>query len=287
MGERRTQIRALGFYVVLLALFSSIFYWLILSAGSLGVHGGIYVLCLMWCPAAAGLAAQFAFNRDLRPMGWAPGKLKYLAWSYAIPLLYALAAYGAVWLLGLGSFPNAAFARRLMEHYHRREALSIALYAARSATLGMGIHCVAALGEEIGWRGFLVPHLARLMSYPKLALASGLIWAFWHYPLLIFADYNNGTPAWYGVSCFTVMVVGISFVFAWMRLKSGSLWTGMLLHASHNLFVQWVFTPLTGDTGHTRYYIDEFGAALAIAAAVAAWLCYRRRDELPPPAAAY
>ena len=35
-------------------------------------------------------------------------------------------------------------------------------------------------------------------------------------------------------SCFTVMVLGISFLFAWMRLKSGSVWTGVFLHASHN-----------------------------------------------------
>ena len=37
--------------------------------------------------------------------------------------------------------------------------------------------------------------------------------------------------------------IAISFVFAWMRLKSGSLWTGALLHASHNLYVQTIFTP--------------------------------------------
>jgi len=38
------------------------------------------------------------------------------------------------------------------------------------------------------------------------------------------------------------MIVSISFVFAWMRLKSGSLWTGVLLHASHNLFIQAFFS---------------------------------------------
>jgi hypothetical protein len=41
------------------------------------------------------------------------------------------------------------------------------------------------------------------------------------------------------------MVLGISFLFAWMRLKSGSVWTGMLLHASHNLFVQAFFDAQT------------------------------------------
>lgn len=34
--------------------------------------------------------------------------------------------------------------------------------------------------------------------------------------------------------CFTLMVLGIGFVFALMRLKSGSVWTGMILQATHN-----------------------------------------------------
>jgi membrane protease YdiL (CAAX protease family) len=77
------------------------------------------------------------------------------------------------------------------------------------------------------------------------------------------------------------MVISISFVFAWMRLKSGSLWTGAMLHASHNLFVQAVFTPLTRNTGKTAWYIDEFGAVLPAISIVFAVYFWRRRYELP------
>ncbi len=81
--------------------------------------------------------------------------------------------------------------------------------------------------------------------------------------------------------CFTVLVMSGSFVFAWIRLRSGSLWTGVLLHASHNLFIQGVFTPLSYDTGRTAYIIDEFGVALAVTAAIVALVLWRRRGELP------
>ncbi len=77
------------------------------------------------------------------------------------------------------------------------------------------------------------------------------------------------------------MVVSISFVFAWFRLKSGNLWTGVFLHASHNLFIQGVFTPLTSDTGKTKYIIDEFGAALAIVSIIVAFIFWKKRSELP------
>jgi len=99
--------------------------------------------------------------------------------------------------------------------------------------------------------------------------------------VLIWGDYNAGTPTWYGLTCFTVMVISISFVFAWMRLKSGSLWTGAMLHASHNLFVQAIFTPLTRNTGKTAWFIDEFGAVLPAVTVVVAIYFWRRRKELP------
>jgi protein-S-isoprenylcysteine O-methyltransferase Ste14 len=79
---------------------------------------------------------------------------------------------------------------------------------------------------------------------------------------------------------FAVMVLGISFAFAWLRLKSGSLWTAALLHASHNLFVQGIFTPLTTETSLTPYIIDEFGIGLALAGLVVALIFWRRRGAL-------
>ena len=129
------------------------------------------------------------------------------------------------------------------------QLLFVIIYGVVVATFGLVISCLSALGEEIGWRGFLVPELAKNFSFTKTALISGGIWALWHYPLILFANYNNSSaPAWFGLFCFTVMVLGISFAFAWLRLKSGSLWTGVIFHASHNLFIQNFFTPLTGAT---------------------------------------
>ena len=76
------------------------------------------------------------------------------------------------------------------------------------------------------------------------------------------------------------MLIAISFVFAWIRLKSGSLWTAALLHASHNLYIQDIFTPLTRNTGKTAWFIDEFGAVLPAVALAFAIYFWRRRNEL-------
>ncbi len=281
-NSRRETWSGIGTYIVLTFAFSAVFQALIIHAGHIAAARGLYVVALMWCPALAALATCALRGRSIRSLGWS-WKPKYQAWSYVIPIMYALAAYLVVWLTGLGGFPNHDFVANVAKSagwVGLPTGLVILFYVLIAGTAGMAASTITALGEEIGWRGFLVPELSKTMSFTATALVSGVIWTAWHVPELVFADYNAGTPAWYGLTCFAVMVIGISFVFAWMRLKSGSIWTAAFLHASHNLYIQTIFTPLTVDTGKTKWVIDEFGAALAIAAVIVAILVWRRRGEV-------
>jgi membrane protease YdiL (CAAX protease family) len=47
---------------------------------------------------------------------------------------------------------------------------------------------IAAVGEEIGWRGLLVQQLVRIKPFVRTALLSGLIWGIWHVPMIIGGD---------------------------------------------------------------------------------------------------
>ena len=268
-------------YVLLLFLFSSVFYFLILHAGTLRAGGGLYVRALMWCPALAAFATLRLSRCSFSDLGWRWGDYQLQSWW--IPLFYAAIAYVIVWSSGLGGFPNPDFIKQARETLglHAPAWISVVLYILLVSVFGLIGSLASALGEEIGWRGFLVPELARDFSFTTTALISGIVWSVWHYPVLIWGDYNAGTPTWYGLTCFTIMVISISFIFAWMRLKSGSLWTGAMLHASHNLFVQAIFTPLTRNTGKTAWYIDEFGAVLPAVVIVFAVYFWNRRHELP------
>jgi hypothetical protein len=58
------------------------------------------------------------------------------------------------------------------------------------------------------------------------------------------------------------------------------LWSGALLHASHNLYIQGIFTPLTRDTGKTAWFIDEFGAVLPLVALCFGIYFWTKRKEL-------
>jgi uncharacterized protein len=271
----------LGFTI----LFSSIFYYLILSAGTINAGGGLYTLGLMWCPGVSAIITQLVFEHTIKGLGWKPGKFKYLLLAYLIPLGYCLVVYGFTWITGLGGVPNPDMVENIRQSYHINLTDSgqvLAIFLVIAATLGLIGGVFSGLGEEIGWRGLFVPELAKKLSYPKAMLVSGVVWTLWHFPLLFFSDYNMpGIPKWYAGLMFAVMVIGISFVFGWLRLKSGSLWTAAVLHASHNLFIQVIFTPLTIQKPITPYIIDEFGIGLAITGVFLAIIFTRKAKELP------
>src|SRR5579872_646447 len=280
MASPRRQVLT---YLLFVLLFSSCFYFLIIRAKHLGAGAGLYVTGIMWCPALAAFATLLLNGRCVADLGWKWPARKYAWMSWYVPILYAAIAYGIVWVSGLGGFPDRDFMSTLVKRMGvtASPTLATVLYVLLAGSFGMAASLSTALGEEIGWRGFLVPELSKTVSFTWTGLISGVVWALWHYPILIFADYNSGTATWYALSCFTVMVIAIAFVFAWLRLRSGSLWTGALLHASHNLYVQRIFTPLTRNTGKTAWFIDEFGAALPLAAVGFAIYFWTRRGELP------
>lgn len=275
-------------FLILAFGFSSVFYYLIIAQGSMHAQGGPpYTLFLMWSPGVAALLTALFSQRNLRGFGWGWGKTKYQLWSYGLPILYGCVAYGFIWVTGLGGFPDTKFVEHASDQLAElfgwtglSAATVILIAVAIDGTIGFLISCISALGEEIGWRGFLVPHLAKITSFTKTALISAAIWSIYHYPILLFADYNSGGPVGYSLVCFTLLVFGASFAFAWLRLRSGSLWTGVFLHASHNLYIQAIFDRITTDTGYTKYFSGEFGIMLAIVSALIAYLFWRKRSAL-------
>jgi membrane protease YdiL (CAAX protease family) len=260
---------ALTTFLCLTFALSAVFYTLIIRAGSLG-GSGLYVFALMWSPGTSALITRLIFQHNVRGEGWGVGGRAGTRWAvlaYVLPLGYAGLAYGIVWLTGLGGVDLSRFKYPILTFFF----------------LGTAQSLLSATGEELGWRGFLVPALARHMSFTRVAIISGAIWAAWHVPLIIFADYNNGAPTWYSVLCFAVMVISLGFPFAWLRLRSGSVWPAAILHGAHNLFVQAFFDRVTVDTGPTRWLTSEFGAALAITIAVTAYLFWRARAAVETP----
>jgi uncharacterized protein len=278
---RDTPKNATGLYLLLTLAFSAVVWTLIIWSGHLNMGFGLVIPAMMWCPALAALMTCRLLRRDFRSLGWRWPK-RYIAASYLVPIAYTSVAYGAVWALRLAGW-NSDFVSLLAQNLGLTGLpawASFTLCIIFMATGGVIQNLSMTLGEEIGWRGLLVPELAKQMSFTKASLVSGFVWAIWHSPLLLFADYNAGTNRWYALSCSTVTCVSLSFMLAWLRLKSDSLWPAALFHASHNLFVPIIFDNLVRNTGQTLWYTTVFGAALATASALFALYFWTRRTEI-------
>ena len=247
----------------------------------------VLVVAVMWCPALAAVITILVFREDLAGLGWRWPSWRHARWALIIPLLYVLPAYLAIWMLGLGGFYNADFAAAVSRDYGFGSApasVGLVAYVLLTVTAGLVLSIARALGEELGWRGFLVPHLAKVTGFAGIGLISGLMWTAWHFPSMLLGEYGSfATPDWYRVLCFTVMATSLGFIAAWLRLRSGSVWPAALLHGMHNTIVQSIFTPLTTNTGPTDWYIDEFGAALAVTTLIGAIIAWSKRVDLPAP----
>jgi membrane protease YdiL (CAAX protease family) len=101
-------------------------------------------------------------------------------------------------------------------------------------------------GEELGWRGYLLPRLTARFGPRRSSLLVGVIWALWHLPLFFVVDadtYHRSFPG------FLIGVTALSVVFTWLNTHArGRLLPVMLLHAAWNntMFTTPAPTPLAG-----------------------------------------
>lgn len=261
--KRKPVLLFLGITVAL----SVILYIPIIGMG-MGTEG-MLILGIMWCPGLAAIFTSLICYKSIKNLGWRWGKTRWQILSYFLPFGYAGIVYGLVWITGLGQLDLTTLSDMITVPGLVRLLIL--------ATFGTGI---TALGEEIGWRGFLVPEMIKDLDWIRVSLYSGVIWVLWHTPLIVFGDYRSQAPIWFGWLCFAIMLLGTNFAYTWLRLKSDSLWPVVFLHGGHNFIIQIVLDPLTINTGQTFYITTDFGIGLAIAGVIVGVVFWKVGDPL-------
>jgi membrane protease YdiL (CAAX protease family) len=285
MANKRQTIIGIIVYLLLLTALCVPLFIPIIRNRTIYPGGNIWcVLGLMWCPSVAGMATRIIFQKTLRGVGWRWGKWKYQWASYLIPLVYPAVVYVPFLAVGYGDYARKAHNALVLVHSLHLPVDSppglVLVSIVSDLTVGVIPNCIAALGEELGWRGFLVPELAKITSFKNVAWISGVIWALYHFPVILGADYLGSAPRWSSVLCFTLQIMSLSFIYAWMRLKSGSVWTAVILHGMHNLVVQGIFDNMIRHTRLTNWVVGEGGIGIGISSGIIAYFLWRR-DRQP------
>lgn len=280
--ERGAAWKAIGIFMALMLALSAVFDTLMAQRGAMSL---LLVTGIMWSPGIAAILTCLLLRRPIASLPWRWGAWRWNWLAWALPIGYGLVMYVPVWLLGLGGsgFPNAEtladFSSQIVSGDVNIAAVVFCVIL--MGTLGVVASAARALGEEIGWRGFLIWEMRKVMPFWAVGLLSGLIWAVWHWPGILFTDYNAGTGNFVlQMALFTLSIVPMGIVYAYLAFRSGSLWPAVILHAAHNLFLQRIFTPLTVEGDGTHLYIDEFGILLPVVSVLlAAYFHWRARKD--------
>lgn len=248
MSEKSATLRKIWTFVILTLAISSIAYIPMVLTGT----GRDVGLLWMWSPGLAAILTQIFFKGSLKEFGWKLGSVKYLWLAITIPVVYSFTIYGFVWVTRIAGFRNPS------------TNLLIFLVP------GLILACIAALGEEIGWRGFLVPNLFKITTFSRTVVITGILWSLWHYPVILWADYNSGVSLWTDIIKLTTAVIGMSAFTAWLRLKSGSIWSSVIWHGVHNFLVQEVLLSMTIKTTAGQLVVDDFGIGVTITGVILA-----------------
>lgn len=259
-------------FVILTFAFSSIFWYLTSQTPQVKDNATmlmVYTVGAMWGPTFGALCTRLIFQRNLKGFGLGLGKPLWLAVGILLPITAGLCMFGTAWITGIAPF-NAD-----------KAAVIFTLTFIPAFLYAIAFNLFAAAGEEVGWRGFLVPELGRCMGFTELALISAAIWTVWHFPIMFLGTYHGTGSIWYSLAVFVPSVMGAGLILAWLRIASGSVWVAILFHGFWNYFVQVFYPALTVTTEPGQMMLGEFGWFVAFFYLALALVFWYFRDRLP------
>jgi membrane protease YdiL (CAAX protease family) len=233
-------------------------------------HAGLGVLLSAFLPLIAVLVITFTTTpRGQRRALWASFGLNRSGrsvWAIAllVPVVLAVGAYGVAAASGVAE----------LREWDGSHGIAPWLFGAVS---NLALMVVIFLGEEIGWRAYLLPRLQQLTSRRRAALVTGFVHGCFHLPLILIATtYDEFGARWF-VAPMVVAVLtmgGVFYAYLWDRTHS--VWPVSLAHAAVNLAFGWGAAAVVGSQTDLAYLAGESGLATFAAVGVVGALLLSR-----------
>jgi membrane protease YdiL (CAAX protease family) len=235
----------------------------------------------MWAPALARLVTRGTVDREftgtLTLRRWGATGARVILEPLALPLMVYSAAYFIAWTSGFVKFSPG--------DGKWTSAGQIAANLAVNLAILIPFGTFTALGEELGWRGYLQPRLdAAAVRFSVVVV--WLVQLAYHLPLIVGAGYLGGGNLFSTTVLFAAADLPISFLAACLAYRARSLWPAVFLHSFHNAISQWLF-PKFFTGGDDSLLLGETGLLPAlgyVVLGVAVLLALRREgprwDEL-------
>jgi membrane protease YdiL (CAAX protease family) len=250
--------KAAMFYVIAFGLA------FILSAHFASALGEAVAMVTMLTPAAAVVIMLAVTGEARSPDAWASlgvARAGVKGWPLAIlgPVIILVASYGILIAVGIAWLvaPEAS-----------RPAAAIATGLAASLAIGVAL----AFGEEVGWRGYMLPRLAPIGLVPAMLIV-GLAHGVWHLPLMLLTPYyhSDGDPL-IVVPLFIVTLTLAGIFYGYLRIWTGSVWPVAIAHGVYNFVWNLGSEFVATSSPDTMEYVGGESGILVIVGLVVAAL---------------
>ena len=223
-----------------------------------------FMSAMMFVPFFGALVSGYSFKN----IGWKPvfkGNIKTILFVWFGPAL--LTAIGA--LIYFLIFPQhfdlsgryvveaaGEEALKQMEAQGITYPMQVLISCIACITYAPALNALFAIGEEVGWRGFLYPQLKARFGRQKGWLIGGAIWGAWHWPVIWLIGYEYGFeyigfPV-SGMLLFVVITIALGIICDWTYEKSGCIWLPSLFHGAFNAIATVTIAVLIPGTTSAR-----------------------------------
>ncbi|HEY4631951.1 MAG TPA: type II CAAX endopeptidase family protein [Blastococcus sp.] len=213
------------------------------------------------------------------------GRAGFRAWPAAIvlPMLLCAGAYGTALVIGAGRLHLGEFSGAAVPDWTANFVVSLL------------IGTVIILGEEIGWRGYLLPRFQQVTTRRRAAVATGFAHGCFHLPLILLATtYDTGVPRWVAAPVAVAVITAGGVFYAWLWDRAGTVWPVAIAHNVVNTVFDLGAASVVATSGSGLAYVAgetgfaTLGVCVLAAVVLLRWARVWRRPvvrEVPVPVA--
>ena len=254
----------------------------------------------MFCPLVSVLLVQKFWLHQPTGISWRPrlkGNGRYLLAAWFGPAVFTVLAavlYFAVFPSRLdtsGSWLATAYGGQWTPEALKTElGVTTTGYLIQNGLLAVTLaplaNMIPAVGEEAGWRGYMMPRLKERLGLLNGRLLGGIIWGVWHWPLMLLVGYEYGTnylgAPLLGLVVWCVVCFALNTLLDWLYEKTGCIWVPAIAHGALNAVAS--MPVVLTDPAEASYYtvlgpmpIGLIGMLPVLAVAV--WLTLRQMKQ--------